>query len=154
MEKLLEEWRKFLVEGVVNTKEELIAIVSSNTNLKKSIDEPKGTGTKTFGRVKRQVVTFDYGEWPNLINPADDMGWDFILASKSNINDEDLLPVGVLSYIGDRDLWDSNGVEMPKNVAGNHKIILSRGGKISQEEKSHLSDYFKDMWQFKKLKWL
>jgi len=154
MEKLLEGWKRFLVEEVVGTKEELIDIVSSNTSLKKNIDAAKGTGTKTFGGVKRQVVTFDYGEWPNLINPADNMGWDFILAPESSVNDDNLLPVGILSYIGDRDLWDSNGIGMPPGVAGNHKIILSGGGKISQKEKSHLNKYFQELWQFKNIEWL
>ena len=37
---------------------------------------------------------------------------------------------------------------------GNDKIIVSSNGKISDEDKKIIFDFFDTMWQFKKIKWI
>jgi len=154
MKLLLENWREFLKEEkrTINTKEELIDFIRQEPNQKVFLDNPKGT-TKKFGGVEPRVLPFDYGEYTELINPADGMGWDFLLTPSSSEQDENLLPVGHISYIEDQELWDENNREMPANVGDNHKLVLSQGGEISGEEKDLITNFFSDMWQFREPEW-
>ncbi len=158
MKDWLQNWNKFLNEEkqVVSTREELVDLLRDNPDQKRKLDMRKGEGRKSFGGVFKPPiqVEFDYGEFPELINPADGMGWDIILADNSNIDDDNLLPVGHFSYIQDKDLWSNHGVyDMPEKVGGNSKIVLSKDGNISDAEKEHLTKFFEDMWQFKEPEW-
>mgnify|MGYP003153740426 CR=1 FL=1 len=155
MNLLLENWRKFMKEEVINTREDLVALLRDNPEQRKALDIRKGEGAKSFGKVEDppKVVEFDYGEFPDLINPADDMGWDFILADNSDVEDENLLPVGHVSYIEDKELWDSHSVEMAENIGGNLKVVLAKDGEISGPEKDLIVRFFGPMWQFKEPEW-
>ena len=158
MKDWLQDWNKFLNEEkqVVSTREELVDLLRDNPDQKRKLDMRKGEGHKSFGGVFNPPiqVEFDYGEFPELINPADGMGWDIILADNSNIDDDNLLPVGHFGYIQDKDLWNNHGVyDMPEKVGGNSKIVLSKDGNISGAEKDHLTKFFEDMWQFEKPEW-
>ena len=155
MKLLLENWRKFINEEVVNSREDLISLLRDDPDQQKSLDMRKGEGRKSFGGVFKPgiVVDFDYGEFPDLINPADDMGWDFIIADKSNVDDDNLLPVGHISYIEDETLWSDHEVDMPENVGDNHKIVLAKDAQISNDEKALLTRFFGPMWQFKEPEW-
>ena len=158
MKNWLQNWNKFLNEEkqVVSTREELVDLLRDNPDQKRKLDMRKGEGRKSFGGVFKPPVRveFDYGEFPELINPADGMGWDIILADNSNIDDDNLLPVGHFSYIQDKDLWSNHGVyDMPEKIGGNSKIVLSKDGNISDAEKQHLTKFFEDMWQFKDPEW-
>ncbi len=84
MKLLLENWREFLKEEkrTINTKEELIDLIRQDPKQEIYLDNPKGT-TKKFGGVNPRVLPFDYGEYPQLINPADGMGGDFLLTLSS-----------------------------------------------------------------------
>ncbi len=118
MKLLLENWREFLKEEkrTINTKEELIDLIRQDPKQEIYLDNPKGT-TKKFGGVNPRVLPFDYGEYPQLINPADGMGWDFLLTPSSSEQDESLLPVGHISYIEDQELWDRE----PEWYGGDHE---------------------------------
>jgi hypothetical protein len=154
MKLLLENWREFLKEEkrTINTKEELIDFIKREPNQEVYLDNPRGT-TKKFGGIEPKKLPFDYGEYTELINPADNMGWDFILAPNSDKEDENLLPVGHISYIEEQELWDENDREMPGNVGNNHKIVLAQDGDISGDEKELITDFFDGMWQFKNPEW-
>jgi len=117
MKLLLENWRQFINEEVINSREDLISLLRDDPNQQKSLDMRKGEGRKSFGGVYKPgiVVDFDYGEFPDLINPVDDMGWDFIIADKSNVDDDNLLPVGHISYIEDETLDETKKKDPPLN---------------------------------------
>ena len=58
--------------SIKNTND-VIDYVRKNSNLNIFLDNPKGT-TKKFGGVSPTVLPFDYGEWTDIINPADGDG--------------------------------------------------------------------------------
>ena len=91
MKKVLKEWRRFLSEEKksINTKEELIDLIKKDPDQKIYLDNPKGT-TKKFGGVDPITLPFDYGEYPEIINPADGMGWDIIIVPGSTEENKDL----------------------------------------------------------------
>ena len=67
-----------------------------------NIDNPVHS-YKKFGQDKSYQLPFDYGEWPELINPADDMGWDLIIvpsASGGSSPAQNLKIIGVVKYDG------------------------------------------------------
>ena len=136
----------------INTKEELIDFIRQEPNQKMFLDNPKGT-TKKFGGVEPRVLPFDYGEYTELINPADNMGWDFLLTPSSSEQDENLLPVGHISYKDDEELWDEKERPMPPDVGDNHKLILSQDGEINGEDKDLIINFFSDLWQFREPEW-
>jgi hypothetical protein len=154
MKLLMENWREFLKEEkrIINTKEELIDLIRQDPKQEIYLDNPKGT-TKKFGGVNPRTLPFDYGEYPQLINPADNMGWDFLLTPSSNEDDDNLLPIGHISYIEDEELWDENGRPMPSDVGDNHKLILSQDGEISGPDKDLITNFFGEMWQFQEPEW-
>jgi hypothetical protein len=81
---------------------------------------------------------FDYGDFPNFINPADNMGWDIMIAPSSSPNDRNLLISGVVT-ISD----DAENIAPPHgNKKGNHKLILSKDGVLSNEDKQAFNKYF------------
>lgn len=106
-----------------------------------NIDVPRGS-TKAFGTTEDNPLPFDYGEWPNIVNPADDMGWDFIIVPSSFPSDSRLIPVGVLKY---------NNIK-PEKI-GNDKIILAPGAIYTRDDKEVLEDFFKDLPLFSPIEW-
>jgi len=81
------------------------------------------------------------------------MGWDFLLTPGSNEDDDNLLPVGHISYIDEEELWDENGRPMPPDVGDNHKLILSQDGEISEADKDLITNFFGVLWQFHAPEW-
>ena len=155
MKHLLENWKEFLSEEkeIINSKDELIKILRDNPNQKIFLDNPKGT-TKKFGGEDPVELPFDYGEYPELVNPADGMGWDIVIVPSSSKNDKDLLPVGHASYSGDEKEWKENSSrEMPRDLTNNHKIIVASGGEYTTEDKALIVNFFGQRCQFKELVW-
>lgn len=77
---------------------------------------------REFAGTTELVIPFAYGEIPNYINPADDMGWDVIVVpSAVKLPKEKLAPIGVLKYKQDVDFWDTFPGDDP---IGNDKILL------------------------------
>ena len=157
MKLLLENWREYLTEDKRTISfDEVIELLRNDPDQERSLDFRAGEGHKSWGGVfdPQILVPFDYGEFPELINVADNMGWDFIVARDSNVEDKNLQPVGHISYYEDKELWDSHGIDdMPENVGGNSKIVLANDGDISAGDKAHLTEYFGPMWQFKEPEW-
>ncbi len=146
MKLILENWRKYLIEGmpqsrVVQTRDELVDLIRSSPHQTISIDGPKGS-TKKFGGDVPLELPFDYGEYPMLTNPADGMGWDIILLPMSHKSDINLLPVGHVSYKGDH-----------LDKVGNDKIILAKNGIVSDESKVFINEFFETLEQFDVVVW-
>tara|TARA_R110002074_G_scaffold142157_2_gene288607 strand:- start:303 stop:773 length:471 start_codon:yes stop_codon:yes gene_type:complete len=154
MKRILENWRKYLTEEkkTINSKEELIDIIKQNPGKEIYLDNPKGT-TKKFGGAEPRELPFDYGEYVEFINPADGMGWDIILLPGNSKEDENLLPVGHVTYHGESELWKEHDRNMPENIGDNHKILLSKEGDYSGAAKKLIEDFFGDLWQFKEVVW-
>ena len=74
MKLLLESWKSYLNEKqqMIASLAEVIDFIKENPNQKIYIDCPKGT-CKKFGGKTAKAMPFDYGEWSDLINPADNM---------------------------------------------------------------------------------
>jgi len=150
MKYLLNEWRRFLensendndTKTIIGSKEQLVKYILQYPEENKTIhiDSPKGS-KKKFGGDPR-TMPFDYGEWPDLINPADDMGWDLIIMPGSDKNEPDLKPVGYVAYKEDI-----------VHKVGNDKIILAHN-KVSSSDKKTIEDFFSDMESFKDVEWL
>ena len=136
----------------INTKEELIEIIKQDPNQNIYLDNPKGT-TKKFGGSEPRKLPFDYGEYTELINPADDMGWDIILLPGSTKDDKNLLPVGHVSYHTESELWEEHERKIPKNIGANHKMLITKDGKYSGAAKTLIENFFDDLWQFKEVIW-
>ena len=155
MRTILENWRKYLTEEkkIVNSKEELINIITKNPDQEIFLDNPKGT-TKKFGGVDPIELPFDYGEYPELVNPADGMGWDIVIVPSSDQSDKSLLPIGHVSYTGNKEEWKENSSRvMPEDLVDNHKIIVASGGKYTGQDKDLIVDFFRQRWQFKEVVW-
>ena len=104
--------------------------------------ESKRLGIKKFGGEVKIILPFDYGEWPHLINPADNMGWDLIVVPSSNANDENLLPVGYVAYN-----------ENKPTALFNDKIILAPNHNYSSNDRETIEDVFKSMDYFDNPVW-
>jgi hypothetical protein len=101
------------------------------------IEEQRGTTMRWNPDMKSP---FDYGEFPNHINMTDGMGWDIIIAPGSQSNDKQLLVCGVV-----RISPDAENIPYPNgNKQGNHKLILSKDGKITDKEKEDITNYFRE----------
>ena len=135
---------------IIKTPKALFGFLKENDNLKINIDSPKGS-KKGFGDKKR-ILPFDYGEIVGVINPADDMGWDIIFPPSVEPTGKRLLPVGIVKINDDQSIWKEKANKSPPT--GNDKVIVSDSGKISEEDKKIISEFFEPMWQFKKIKWL
>ena len=105
MKQIMEKWTTFLENEekkeqiVLKTRSELYDYLKKHPESNKNIeiDVPKGSKKWSDGKNKK-VLTFDYGEWTNLINPADKMGWDLIIMPKYDKNTSNLEPIGHLTY--------------------------------------------------------
>ncbi len=128
----------------------LFKFLEKNKNLKIHIDSPKGS-KKGFGHKKRELP-FDYGELTEIINPADGMGWDIIFPPSEEPSGKVLFPIGIVKINPDKEIWQEKAEKNPP--IGNDKIIVSSLGKISEEDKEIINNFFNTMWQFKKIKWL
>ncbi len=133
----------------IKTIDDLFFELKNNPNPKVYIDSPMGT-KKGFGSTKRKLP-FDYGELSDLINPADDMGWDIILPP-SNRAKEKLIPVGYVKVNDDEKAWKEKGNTTPP--IGNDKVIVASKGVISDQDVKIIDDFFSSMWQFDKVIWL
>lgn len=139
-------------EKIFNSKEDLLTFLKNNPNQKIHLDNPKGT-TKKFGGLNSVVLPFDYGEWPELINPADDMGWDLIIVSSNDKNTENLLPVGEVNYRDEDEIWNKVGKVKPNGVLNNSKIVLAQNGSASEKDKNIINVFFSSLVQFKPVSW-
>jgi hypothetical protein len=134
----------------IDTPKTLFKFLEKNQDLKINIDSPRGS-KKGFGDKKR-VLPFDYGEIVGIINPADNMGWDIIFPPSQKPTGKSLLPVGIVKINPDKEIWKEKANKEPPT--GNDKVIVSSEGKISEEDKKIISEFFDSMWQFKKIKWM
>ena len=149
MNKIMKKWTNFLENEekkeqiVLKTRSELYDYLKKHPESNKNIeiDKPKGSKKWSDGKNKK-ILTFDYGEWANLINPADKMGWDLIIMPKYDKNTSNLEPVGHLTY--------KDETEKEKK---NEKIILAPNSAYSEEEKKEMDDFFSDVDVFNPIVW-
>lgn len=134
---------------IVKNIEKLFKLLEESPSPKVYLDNPIGS-KKGFGDKKR-VLPFDYGEFSDWINPADDMGWDIILPP-SNRSQDNLIPVGIIIVNDDKKIWKEKADRTPP--IGNDKIIVANNGNISDDDIQIIEDFFSSMWQFKKIKWI
>ena len=87
MKEIFKTWNKFLTEVRAGSAQEVVSLISSGEKVLINVDKPMGT-SKTFGGKEENKVQlpFDYGEWKEIINPSDNMGWDFIIVPSKNKN--------------------------------------------------------------------
>jgi hypothetical protein len=146
MKFLLERWDRYLTEVrqiTVPTRDELIQYITEFPKQKIYLDSPKGS-FKAFGRGSKNKIKlpFDYGEYPDLINPADNMGWDIIIVPSAPENERNLLPVGHVAYAQTR----------PGKV-GNDKIIMAPGRHYTPEDVEIIDNFFNPLDGFEPVKW-
>ena len=138
MKALMENWRKYVTDepSVVATREEMISFLTNDPNQKIRLDNPKGS-VKGFGRTNKIPLPFDYGEYPDIINPADNMGWDLIIVPSATKDDELLMPVGHVEYSKDR-----------RDKQGNDKIIIAPNTQYTDEDKAIIDGFFANLEGF------
>ena len=146
MKLILERWNIFLeglLRGIIPTREELVEFITENPEQEINLDNPRGS-SKAFGRGKENKVElpFDYGEYPDIINPADNMGWDIIIVPSATKEDEFLIPVGHVEYTKDR-----------RDKRGNDKIIIAPEGHYSDEDKQVIAAFFATINGFAPVRW-
>tara|TARA_Y100000310_G_C20544566_1_gene744970 strand:+ start:363 stop:806 length:444 start_codon:yes stop_codon:yes gene_type:complete len=146
MKLIFERWNKFLQEIrtlTIPTRDEIVKYITEYPNQKIFLDSPKGS-RKAFGRGKENKVElpFDYGEYPDIINPADGMGWDIIIVPSASQNDKNLVPVGHVAYAQDR----------PEKV-GNDKIIIAPSGRYTPEDAKAIEEFFIELEGFEPVRW-
>ena len=124
----------------IPTLEEIVTLIKNVPDQLINLDNPKGS-YKGFGREEKIPLPFDYGEYPNLINPADDMGWDIIIVPSSSKNDKQLIPVGYIQY----DNWPEK--------EGNDKLIIAPSGQYTSEDKAVIDGFFDPLDRFKPVNW-
>ena len=110
------------------------AIIRADPNQEMNIDAPREISYKKFGGEEEKKLEFDYGEWPKYINPADNMGWDFIIVPSANRDTPNLLPVGNVVYSKEY-----------KRKAGNDKIIIAPDGVATGADKETINTFFGEM---------
>ena len=128
------------------------------------LDNPKGS-IKNFGE-RAIKMPFDYGEYPEFINPADDMGWDVVIVPSASGEFKDIIrgdyhslePVGLVPVNPDPEDWAENtkSSENPdgkRPPIGNDKIILAPNGQFSDQDKNEIDLFFDGLWQFEKVIW-
>ena len=152
MKNILNKWGKFLVERVVYNHKELINIIRNNPGQIIHLDSPKGT-EKKFGGLTKNILPFDYGEWPELINPADDMGWDLVIVPSSAKEERNLLPIGYIQYKDEDEIWEKVGKKKPANIKQNTKIIVAPSEKYNNEDRQIIENFFGKLIQFQKVVW-
>jgi len=154
MKLLFENWRKYIREIyspresiTISTKEELKKYLEQNPeeNFTINIDSPIDS-YKKFGSETLHQLPFDYGEWPELINPADDMGWDMVVVPSASGNaqpPQNLKIIGVVEY---------NGEKAPQKK-GNDKMIVAPGGNVLDSDREIINTFFEKFNDFNKVKW-
>ena len=125
---------------VVHTLDQIVRYIGNVPDQEINLDSPKGS-YKGFGRKKKIPLPFDYGEYPKLINPADNLGWDIIIVPSSSKNDKKLIPVGHVQYTGRSD------------KEGNDKIIIAPKGQYTSHDKDIIDGFFDPLDRFKPVKW-
>ena len=126
----------------IAAKEKLFKFLEKRPNQLISIDYPKGS-MKGFAGVDT-LIPFDYGEWPDLINPADDMGWDLIVVPTATGRTRNMKPVGYINY-------DEN---IKPHKKGNDKIIVAPSAIYSKEDKDIIDNFFNPIEHFEEVVWL
>ena len=114
---------------IIPTLREIVTYIGNVPNQEINLDNPKGS-YKGFGREEKIPLPFDYGEYPFLINPADNLGWDIIIVPSSSKNDKKLIPVGHV-----------------------HKIIIAPKGQYTSHDKDIIDGFFDPLDRFKPVKW-
>lgn len=128
-------------QTIVNTRREMVNIIRNNPPQEMYIDRPKGS-IKKFGGDIPIKLPFDYGEWPEFINPADGMGWDFIIVPSTSQYDENLIPVGYVAYN-----------ELKAKAMWNDKIIIAPDGRYNSEDREIIKGVFAQMEYFDNPVW-
>ena len=166
------------IPGVDHPSEEIdiddvndaITYLEENPGLTLLLDYPKGSH-KWESEGSMLAMPFHYGEVIQINNPADDMGWDVVIAPEATQLSEkskeadyipaghNLLPVGYLPINLDRELWakETVSIENPEGKeppAGNDKIILAPNGRIKESDKADIKKFFDKIWNFNKPIWL
>ena len=143
MKLLLENWRKYTADepSVIPTREEMVDFLTHTPNQKIHLDSPKGS-VKGFGRTNKIPLPFDYGEYPDIINPADNMGWDLIIVPSATKDDELLMPVGHVKYSKDR-----------RDKQGNDKIIIAPNKQYTEEDRAIIDGFFTNLEGFQPVRW-
>lgn len=128
---------------VIPTRGEMVEFISENPNQEINLDSPKGS-RKAFGRGEENKVElpFDYGEYPGIINPADNMGWDIIIVPSASDEAPNLVPVGHAAYSKDR-----------ADKVGNDKIIIAPDGIYSAEDEEIINNFFEELEGFDPIRW-
>ena len=126
---------------IIPTLKEIVTYIGNVPDQEINLDNPKGS-YKGFGHKKKIPLPFDYGEYPNLINPADNLGWDIIIVPSSSKNDKQLIPVGHVQYNASR-----------PDKKGNDKIIIAPEGQYTFRDKEIINDFFDPLDRFKPVKW-
>ncbi|MAG25837.1 hypothetical protein CMI47_09690 [Candidatus Pacearchaeota archaeon] len=140
------------------------------------LDNPKNS-YKRFGQKNYRKMPFHYGEFVEISNPADEMGWDVIIVpsssdvAKTEQSEEDdeetayvpaghnLIPVGYVPVNESQKEWTrrTKSKKRPQGKpapVGNDKIILAPNGIIEDEDKKDIEEFFRPMWNFKDVVWL
>jgi hypothetical protein len=128
-------------EMTIDTRQEIINFIKNDPDQKIYLDSPKGS-MKKFGGRKEIRLPFDYGEWPDLINPADNKGWDLIIVPSATKDDNDLIPVGYVAYN-----------EKKPSAMFNDKIIIAPEGKYKSRDRKIIESVFSQMDYFDNPVW-
>ena len=141
MKTFKEHWSQPKQEATtIPTLNQIVTYIGNRPDQEIYLDNPKGS-YKGFGRKEKIPLPFDYGEYPNLINPADNMGWDIIIVPSSSKNDKQLIPVGHIQYDG----WPEK--------KGNDKIMIAPSGQYTSEDKAVIDGFFDPLDRFKPINW-
>lgn len=159
MKEIFKTWNKFLTEVRAGSAQEVVSLISSGEKVLINVDKPMGA-SKTFGGKEENKVQlpFDYGEWKEIINPSDNMGWDFVIVPSRSTGEggereETLVPLGHVKYKSDEETWKKVGKEMPEGIEGNTKIIVSPDGIATEKDKQDISNFFESLVQFNNVEW-
>lgn len=153
------------IEGIDNA----IDYINKNKGLFIYLDNPAGT-KKRFGQKNLLKMPFHYGEFTEINNPSDDMGWDVVIvpsaereASSSPVPhvpaNHELTPVGYVPVNDSQEEWTRRTKTdlLPEGKPapiGNDKIILAPNGDFTDEDRNIINDFFDKLWNFKEVVWL
>lgn len=143
MKKIFKIWNKFLSEEkkrIVKSLDAVLRIIRNNPDQKTNLDGPRGS-IKKFGGDREFHLPFDYGEYVRLINPSDNMGWDFAVVPSAQSR-ENLLPVGHIRYSKDQG-----------EKVGNDKIIVAPNGEYSKQDVERIETFFASVGFFDPAVW-